>query len=94
MEKLKIKVMPNVILGTLIDDSKTESGIVIPETAKKANLPRVKILAVGEGVQCVKEGDIAHVLPHDVSVAVFSINNVKMIKLYPDEIIGVDYETS
>jgi len=82
--------MPNVILGTLIDDSKTESGIVIPDIAKKANLPRVKIIAVGEGITSVKAGDVVHVLPHDVSVAVFSINNIKMIKLYADEIIGID----
>jgi co-chaperonin GroES (HSP10) len=88
---LGIKPMPNIILGIPLKLDKTESGIVIPESAQEQNIPRVRIVALGEGADNHLEvGDVVHYAPYSQQVMMLSINNHKVIKLYFDEIIGVE----
>lgn len=87
---LNIVPMPGVILGQPIRVDKTEGGVVIPESAQEQNIPRVRILHVGSGVTHVNRGDVVHYAPMSERVPFLSINNHKVIKLYFDEIIGVE----
>lgn len=87
---LGIKVMPNLILGQPIDDDKTEAGVYLPENAKGGNIPRVTIVAVGEGINFLKVGDIVHYAPYSGTTMILSIKGHKVVKLFPDEIIGIE----
>jgi co-chaperonin GroES (HSP10) len=87
---LKIRVMPNVILGIPIVREKSEGGVILPESAQNENIPKVRIVAVGDGVELVKRGDVIHYAPYSNEVPFLSINGVKVIKIFIDEIIGVE----
>lgn len=87
---LGIKLMPHVILGIPIVREKSEGGVILPESAQDDNLPRIRIIDVGPGVESIKRGDIVHVAPMSGQVAILKIKNIKVIKIYFDEIIGVE----
>jgi co-chaperonin GroES (HSP10) len=85
---LNMVPMPGVILGQPIRVDKTEGGVVIPESAQEQNIPRVLILHVGTGVDSIQRGDIVHYAPYTSQVPFLSINGIKVVRLFIDEIIG------
>jgi co-chaperonin GroES (HSP10) len=88
LPNLNLVPMPGVILGQPIRDDVTEGGIVIPESAQEQNIPRVLILSVGSGVDNLQRGDIVHYAPYTSQVPFLSINGIKVVRLFVDEIIG------
>lgn len=86
---LGIDVLPGMILGIPIRVDKTESGVIIPESAQSNNIPRVQIVAINSELP-LKRGDVVHYAPYNSQVPMFNINNTQVIRLYPDEIIGVE----
>jgi co-chaperonin GroES (HSP10) len=85
---LNIIPMPGVILGIPIVRDKTEGGIVIPESAQDGNIPKVTIVAVGDGVNGLDVGDVVHYAPYTNQVPFLTINGVQVVKLFMDEIVG------
>ena len=78
-------LMDRVLVELIEDEKKTESGIIIPDTAKEKP-QRGKVVSVGEDVELVKEGD-------EVIFAKYSGNELKFdnkdyIVLKEDEILG------
>ena len=78
-------LMDRVLVELIEDEKKTESGIIIPDTAKEKP-QKGKVVSVGEDVELVKEGD-------EVIFAKYSGNELKFdnkdyIVLKEDEILG------
>lgn len=90
LPNLGIKPMPNIILGQVIEENKTEGGVFLPENAKGRNIPRVQLVAVGENITELKVGDIVHYAPFSQSTRILSIKGHKVMQIYPDEIVGVE----
>lgn len=86
---LNIDVLPGMILGIPIRVDKTEAGVIIPESAQSNNIPRVQIVAINSDLP-IKRGDIVHYAPYNSAVPMLNINNVQVLRLYPDEIIGIE----
>ena len=76
---------PNVIFARIVDETRTPSGIIIPNQDKTPS-PIAEILATGENVEIFKEGDFVYV---DSSYIRFAqIDNVKGVILMQDGIFG------
>lgn len=78
-------LMDRVLAELVEDEKKTESGIIIPDTAKEKP-QKGKVVAVGEDVELVQEGD-------EILFAKYSGNELKFdnkdyIILKEDEILG------
>ena len=57
MSKLKIKPLGDrVVIKPLMEEEKTETGIILPETAEKEKPEQGKIVAIGEGEKIKKLG--------------------------------------
>lgn len=68
----------HVFIESIEDETKTESGIVIPDTADKERPMKGKVVAIGAG----KRGDDGKLIPMSVKVG-----DVVLFKKYgPDEI--------
>jgi co-chaperonin GroES (HSP10) len=86
---LKIKPMPNVILGKPIENNVTKAGVIIPESAKGAEVPKVEIVAVGEAIRGLNVGDVVYYAPMG-DVPILNIQGDRYIQLYGDYIVGKD----
>lgn len=86
---LKIKPMPNVILGKPVANNVTKSGVIIPDNAQGAEIPKVEIMAVGNNVSSVQVGDIVYYAPM-AEVPILTIQGERYVQLYGDYIIGKD----
>lgn len=83
--ELNFEPHPNVIFAIPVDETKTKSGIIIPNQEKSPS-PVCEIYAVGSNVTTVKEGDYVYI---DSSYMRFAmIDNVKGVILMEDGIFG------
>lgn len=80
------KTHPTSVLVEPIFKDKTESGIILPEGTQK--LPLAKVYDPGNQTWLSK-GDIVVVDSNDKGKAIFEIGDLKIIRLYPDEILCV-----
>ncbi len=83
---MSFKPLMDRVLAELVEDErKTESGIIIPDTAKEKP-QKGKVVSVGEDVELIQEGD-------EILFAKYSGNELKFdnkdyIILKEDEILG------
>lgn len=57
MPKIKIKPLGDrVVIKPLMEEEKTKTGIILPETAEKEKPEQGKIIAIGEGEKIKKLG--------------------------------------
>lgn len=82
---------PNLIFAVLVDTSKTEGGVIKPDSAKDKT-PTVEIVAMGKNVQeqfgeFVSVGSRCYVAAPYMSYA--EINGTDMLVFHADGILGV-----
>jgi chaperonin GroES len=86
-EFMKFKPLADRILGKIEEqEQKTESGIIIPDTAKEKP-QKARVEAVGGDVEHVKVGDL--VLFAKYSGTELKLNDQDYIILKEDEVLGI-----
>lgn len=89
MPELELKLNSGIILGKPIPQDKTPGGIIIPEDARREQVPRLVIVKVADDVKLVKRGDVVVYTPMSQPL-VLVVEGHKLLKVYPDEILGIE----
>lgn len=75
-----------MIFAVKVDRSKTEGGVILPESHEEAT-PLAEIVAAGSNITQYKKGDVVYLVPEYMRYC--EIDSQKCIVTFEDGILGV-----